>query len=149
MAPNTDRIAPPDLDESIVEDGKTIHSKNVDEALRFLEQNVTSGDLPEIDDKKLMRRVDWMIMPLMFACYYLQYSDKTLSNSGNTIKHAIADLGCSVICEYHGHHRGHQYASQRLFPPGNCVLCRISDMRADPSHYDPEVPNGKIFGYQW
>jgi hypothetical protein len=62
------------------EDGKIIDSKRVDEALHFLDHNrdVSDGGLPEVDDKKLMRKVDWMLMPLMFACYFLQYSDKTL-----------------------------------------------------------------------
>jgi hypothetical protein len=62
------------------EDGKVIDSKRVDEALHFLDHNRDVGDsgLPEVDDKKLMRKVDWMLMPLMFACYFLQYSDKTL-----------------------------------------------------------------------
>ena len=61
------------------EDGKSIDSKRVDEALHFLDHNnVSEGSLTEVDDKKLMRKVDWMLMPLMFACYFLQYSDKTL-----------------------------------------------------------------------
>ena len=63
------------------DDGKIISdSRRVDEALKFLDHdpNVSESDFPPVDDKKLMRKVDWMIMPLMFACYYLQYSDKTL-----------------------------------------------------------------------
>ena len=61
------------------EDGKVIDSKKVDEALHFLDDsNVAEGQLSEINDKKLMRKIDWMLMPLMFACYFLQYSDKTL-----------------------------------------------------------------------
>ena len=61
------------------EDGKVIDSKKVDEALHFLDDShVAEGELSEINDKKLMRKVDWMLMPLMFACYFLQYSDKTL-----------------------------------------------------------------------
>ena len=63
------------------EDGKLIDSKRVDEALHFLDDNrdVSDSGLSEVDDKKLIRKVDWMLMPIMFACYYLQYSDKTLS----------------------------------------------------------------------
>lgn len=62
------------------EDGKIIDSKRVDEALHFLDDNrdVSDSGLSEVDEKKLMRKVDWMLMPLMFACYFLQYSDKTL-----------------------------------------------------------------------
>lgn len=53
---------------------------DVDGALHFL----SSVDIDEdvgVDDKKLMRRVDLLLMPLMFACYYLQYTDKTLCMS--------------------------------------------------------------------
>lgn len=63
-----------------IQDGKIVDSKRVDEALYFLDHNrdVNDSELPAVDEKKLMRKVDWMLMPLMFACYYLQYSDKTL-----------------------------------------------------------------------
>ena len=55
-----------------------VSTKDVDEAFRFL-SDVDVDRAVQVDDKKLMRRVDWMLMPLMFACYYLQYTDKTLS----------------------------------------------------------------------
>lgn len=62
-----------------VVDEKYVESRDVDEAYKFLQDNaVQVGEVEEISDKKLMRKVDWMVMPLMFACYYLQYSDKTL-----------------------------------------------------------------------
>ena len=49
---------------------------NVDVALGFVQN---AGPLDEsIRESKLMRKVDWMLMPLMFGCYYLQYTDKTL-----------------------------------------------------------------------
>lgn len=57
---------------------KFIAAKDVDEALQFLHANAATAQLTDIDEKKLMRKVDWMIMPLMFAVYYLQYTDKTL-----------------------------------------------------------------------
>jgi hypothetical protein len=59
-------------------DAKFIDYQDADAALGFLRENSTPGQTIEIDEKKLMRKVDWMVMPLMFACYYLQYTDKTL-----------------------------------------------------------------------
>jgi hypothetical protein len=60
-------------------DEKLVDFKGVDEAFRFVEEHAGQvEDLPHVDEKRLMRKVDWMLMPLMFACYYLQYSDKTL-----------------------------------------------------------------------
>ncbi|KIW91200.1 uncharacterized protein Z519_08095 [Cladophialophora bantiana CBS 173.52] len=59
-------------------DEKLVDYRDVDAALGFLRANASAGQAVDIDEKKLMRKVDWMIMPLMFACYYLQYTDKTL-----------------------------------------------------------------------
>lgn len=59
---------------------KIVGARDVDEALKFLEANADSINLEDVDEKKLMRKVDWMLMPLMFLCYFLQYSDKTLIN---------------------------------------------------------------------
>lgn len=79
MAPHPDEIRHAALETTdSYGEGKIIHSKNVDEALYFLEQHRGEADMASVDEKKLMRKVDWMLMPLMFAAYYLQYSDKTL-----------------------------------------------------------------------
>ncbi|KAF4543793.1 Major facilitator superfamily [Lasiodiplodia theobromae] len=53
-----------------------------DEALKFLAAEATNaGELSDvIDEKALVRKIDWMIIPLMWCCYCLQYLDKTLIN---------------------------------------------------------------------
>ena len=114
------------------DDGKIIDSKRVDEALHFLDDNrdVNESGLSEVDDKKLIRKVDWMLMPLMFACYFLQYSDKTLSQYpwflwACCAARMLMDIR-SVLCEYHGHHQGHQYAAQWILSFGYCFLYRMS-----------------------
>ncbi|KAF2112864.1 allantoin permease [Lophiotrema nucula] len=58
--------------ESTTDDG--------DEALNFLKNQHDVGELTLEEEKKLVRRIDWMIMPLMWSCYCLQYLDKTLVN---------------------------------------------------------------------
>lgn len=50
----------------------------VDAALEFL-QTEGSAVMSEMDEKKLVRKIDFMIMPLMWTCYNLQYLDKVLS----------------------------------------------------------------------
>ena len=60
---------------------KHVATKDVDAAWQFI-QNAAPSDTV-IDDGKLLRKLDWMLMPLMFACYFLQYSDKTLCTFGN------------------------------------------------------------------
>ena len=57
---------------------KNIASGDVDEALKFLRDGGLSSTA-DIDEKALLRKIDWMMMPLMFCCYFLQYLDKTLS----------------------------------------------------------------------
>lgn len=50
----------------------------VDSALKFLhEANVTTTSAE--DEKALVRKIDWMIMPLMSAVYLMQFIDKNLS----------------------------------------------------------------------
>jgi hypothetical protein len=53
-------------------------SKNGDEALRFLKDQHDVGEMTPEDEQRLLRKIDWMIMPLMWSCYCLQYLDKTL-----------------------------------------------------------------------
>ena len=57
-------------------------AKGGDEALRFLKAQHAVGELTAEEEKKLVRKIDWMIMPLMWACYCLQYLDKTLGVFG-------------------------------------------------------------------
>ena len=51
---------------------------DVDAALDYLNHEDTTI-MSEIDEKKLVRKIDWRIVPLMWMCYNLQYLDKTLS----------------------------------------------------------------------
>ncbi|KAK4950413.1 hypothetical protein LTR10_011394 [Elasticomyces elasticus] len=62
--------------------GYNIDSKDVDAAFHTLEFSTTNelGDATQVEDGRLLRRLDWALMPLMFGCYFLQYSDKTLIN---------------------------------------------------------------------
>jgi hypothetical protein len=57
--------------------------KNADRALEFLQRNEESevGTVVVVDEKALVRKIDWMIVPIMFACYFLQYLDKSLRKS--------------------------------------------------------------------
>lgn len=59
------------------QDLKNISAKDADVALQFVYKTDFS-EQTGIDDKKFVRKLDWMLMPLMFMCYYLQYTDKTL-----------------------------------------------------------------------
>jgi hypothetical protein len=56
--------------------------KDGDKALEFLRTEAGVGEGEDIDEKRLVRKIDWMIVPLMFCCYLLQYLDKSLRKSG-------------------------------------------------------------------
>ncbi|PVI05505.1 MFS general substrate transporter [Periconia macrospinosa] len=59
---------------------KSTAYRNVDKALEFLQHNETGTEQTVVDERALVRRIDWMIVPIMFACYFLQYLDKSLLN---------------------------------------------------------------------
>jgi hypothetical protein len=59
---------------------RIVGARDVDEALKFLEANAGVVNFEDVDEKRLIRKVDLTLMPLMFLCYFLQYSDKTLIN---------------------------------------------------------------------
>lgn len=68
-------------DSSPAEAGQVLHVNNADAALAFLNDESTGREMTAEDEKKLVRKIDWMIMPLMWSCYCLQYLDKTLSEN--------------------------------------------------------------------
>lgn len=46
---------------------KEVSTRDADEALRFLRSNDETAVFDDVSEKKLMRKVDWMLMPLMFV----------------------------------------------------------------------------------
>jgi hypothetical protein len=66
-------------DLSVIDE--TAKTADGDEALRFLKNQHDVGEMTPEEEKKLVRKIDWMIMPLMWSCYCLQYLDKTLGKS--------------------------------------------------------------------
>lgn len=62
-----------------------VYSRNADDALDFLRHEGTMREMTAADEKTLRRKIDWMIMPLMWSCYCLQYLDKTLINYANVM----------------------------------------------------------------
>lgn len=79
---HSDAIGPSDSD---IEIGSVAvvekPTQNGDEALQFLKNQHDVGELTPEEEKRLLRKIDWMIMPLMWSCYCLQYLDKTLGKS--------------------------------------------------------------------
>lgn len=59
-----------------------ISPSQVDLALHFLRDGNHVDDiqrpLSEDEERRLVRKIDWMLMPLMAATYNFQYLDKTI-----------------------------------------------------------------------
>ncbi|GKT51015.1 thiamine repressible genes regulatory protein thi1 [Colletotrichum spaethianum] len=69
--------------EVLVGEVRDIH--NADAALDFLRNGGDVSLMTSEDERRLKRKIDWRIVPLMFACYILQYLDKTLINYANVM----------------------------------------------------------------
>lgn len=55
---------------------------NVDAAWKFLDANreLDGVDATEGELKRLRRKIDWHIVPIMFCCYTMQFLDKVILN---------------------------------------------------------------------
>jgi len=69
-----------------------IATGKADAALEFL-RTEDIAVITEVDEKALVRKIDWMIMPLMWAAYNLQYLDKVLSRFSSGISQKM----CLII----------------------------------------------------
>ncbi|KAF6826090.1 allantoate permease [Colletotrichum musicola] len=72
-----------DQPETLVGEVKDV--SNADAALDFLRQHGDVSEMTSEDERRLKRKIDWRIVPLMFGCYILQYLDKTLINYANVM----------------------------------------------------------------
>jgi len=61
-----------------VESKTALAAGKADAALEFLHREDNAAFV-DVDEKGLVRKIDWMIMPLMWAAYNLQFLDKVLS----------------------------------------------------------------------
>lgn len=66
------RDSSPDHDHAVGE-VKNI-TKNQDAALEFLRSQGDIMPMSEADEKALLRKIDWRIIPMMFGCYTLRTS---------------------------------------------------------------------------
>ncbi|ORY08602.1 major facilitator superfamily domain-containing protein [Clohesyomyces aquaticus] len=98
-------------------------TKDGDEALEFLKDRHNVVEMTAEDEKRLVRKIDWMIMPLMWGCYVLQYLDKTLINyaavmglydDANINTDQFSNLALFFYVSYLALEFPHGYGMQRL-----------------------------------
>lgn len=127
--------ATPRNHSEVPEIGEVKDVQNADAALDFLRQEGDVRPMTVEDEKRLRRKIDWMIMPLMWCCYCLQYLDKTLINYANVMNlqkdaHITAkqfsNLALIFYVTYLAFEFPHGYGMQR-FPTakylGGMVFC--------------------------
>lgn len=108
---------------------------HADAALSFLRNTSTTiRPMSAEDEKRLLRKIDWMIMPLMWMCYCLQYLDKTLINYANVMglsedanlsETQFSTLALIFYVSYLGVEFPHGYAMQKL-PTAKYLGCMVA-----------------------
>ncbi|KAK5165691.1 uncharacterized protein LTR77_008614 [Saxophila tyrrhenica] len=96
---------------------------DADAALDFLRGEGPVRPMTAEDEKRLVRKIDWMVMPLMWSCYCLQYLDKTLINYANVMglqddanitESQFSTLALIFYVSYLGLEFPHGYGMQRF-----------------------------------
>lgn len=72
----------PPRSPTVGRDHAGIPEKDLDQAYKYLETKDLQAAQPadEINVNALRRKIDWRIVPIMFACYTMQFIDKVLLN---------------------------------------------------------------------
>lgn len=100
-----------------------VRLEDADAALEFLKHEGEGGvvSFSEEDEKRLVRKIDWRIVPLMWSCYFLQYLDKTLSMLSSPplpSRIAIANGGSSQLCGCDEPKERYEYVEHPVLLPG-------------------------------
>jgi MFS family permease len=76
-------VTPDPVDEEGQVDlgAEKLAAREVDAALQFLRQEQPVSDIDPAMEKKLLHKIDLLVMPPMFGAYLFQYMDKSLSMS--------------------------------------------------------------------
>jgi len=75
-------------------------SPQYDEAYDFLKHHEATSHSERTDTKRLRRKIDWHIVPLMFLCYAMSFLDKVLLNVGVPVSLCslwMADMAGSML----------------------------------------------------
>lgn len=83
---------------------------DVDDAFKYLHDHaVADGESTSINLAALRRKIDWRIVPIMFACYVLQFIDKVVINVRLKLPSPLCHDYNNVpfiVCGCHGNQQG-------------------------------------------
>lgn len=58
-----------------------VNGRELDQAYWYLQERAPETLAESVDDgRRLRRKIDWCIVPIMFCCYTMQFIDKVLLN---------------------------------------------------------------------
>lgn len=66
----------------VAEKGYGTHDQNLDQAYWYVQSSSTAVEATPAELRRLRRKVDWWIVPIMFASYTMQFIDKVSLNVG-------------------------------------------------------------------
>ncbi len=66
----------------------TVHT---DEAMKILAAYSGEKEWTEAEEKKLQRKIDWKLMPVLCLTYTLQYYDKAMISQAVSLNHSTHD----------------------------------------------------------
>lgn len=83
-----------------------------------------------IDEKKLLRKIDWSIIPVLMAAYFLQFLDKVVYNVSHSYMLSYLSLmSYAIVRKCHGNAKRHQDARQSILMGSHSVFPRIHNRR--------------------
>jgi len=88
------------------------------------------GIVTDISSKKLRRKIDRHVVPIMFACYLLQFLDKVMINVSGKIRplgpsEQSSHLEFCLVCRHHGPPDRPEDVRGTILLDSDCLLHRI------------------------
>ena len=136
---------PGDISPSEVQNG-TVSDHGADAALSFLRQQFEDDEngIVNIQEKKLVWKIDFMIMPLMWCCYFLQYLDKTLINYVSSSCISVLYEPDNALGKRHGSSSRHKHHTIPILAARSCVLRQLPLLRTYSCLPYATIPHGQI-----
>lgn len=74
---------------------RVVNGKELDRAYWYLQERAPETRVESADDgRRLRRKIDWCIVPIMFCCYTMQFIDKVLLNVSSSALLFFRRMGC-------------------------------------------------------
>lgn len=130
-----------------IEHGESkLTSTNVDKALDFLNMEEQPEPLSPEAQKALVRKIDWMLIPLLGGVYLLNYLDKVLLNFAGVMVGCVTSEGnfFSLIAFLAEHQARREHHNRAVWQTRPGLLCSILVLRTASRVAHAETSHGKV-----